>query len=83
MREGKSFYGAKGRECGPREREAQFRGLRIERLRQRIEQGTFRVNPLEIAAAMLVEEDEAEFGELVLRDEPAREHGKRVAPFVH
>ena len=83
MPEAKSSCGAKETECGQFDLEARFRRLRIEQLRQRIEQGTFRVNALEIAAAMLVEEDETEFGEVVVRNEQSRERAKTNSPFLH
>ena len=69
--------------CVHFDREANFRRLRIERLCQRIVQGTYRVSAREIAAAMLIEEDETQLSEVLFRSEQETGHGKSHGPHLH
>ena len=62
--------------CVHFDREANFRRLRIEQLCRRIVQGSYRVSAREIAAAMLIEEDETQLSEVLFRSEQETGHGK-------
>ncbi|NDQ58485.1 MAG: flagellar biosynthesis anti-sigma factor FlgM [Acidipila sp.] len=74
-------------ECVHFDREANFRRLRIEQLCRRIVQGSYRVSAREIAAAMLIEEDETQLSEVLFRNEQepshGNAHGKPHGPHLH
>ena len=87
MQEANNSYQGTELGCVHFDREAKFRRLRIEQLCRRIVQGRYRVSAREIAAAMLIEEDETQLSEVLFRNkqEPSHgnSHGKPHGPHLH